>query len=676
MSYVLVLVPSPNLTFTFESSDALKNLPIINTVDIARQLELAYSLSRNSLANISIASDPTTDNNRQNCLVKCTVTNVNNTHLILQVIINYLPCGRFDFCKIALFNEINESFDNDRDPFPIDLQYNDSTQSTVYIKRCKTSIYSIVKQFNLYNASIAELQDGLSKRYFTSVDLVKAYIARIDEVNIKGPKLRAVIEISPTALDAAHATDILRQNGTILSSLHGIPILLKDNIATRPEDGMNTTAGSFALLGSITPDDATVVKKLRNAGAVILGKTSLSEWANFRSVNMTNGWSGRGGQATSAFYPQGDACGSSTGSGIASSIGLAAASLGTETDGSIVCPGSRSNLVGIKPTVGLTSRHLVIPISQNQDSVGPMCQSVADVAAILTIIAGRDNEDNFTLAQPEKVPDYSQYLNANGLRGARIGVLRKIFANSTFGGYPDYIISEFNKTIEEIFKKLGANITDPADLDTADEIATAEHELIVLKYELKDGINQYLSQLKSIPSNTTTLQDLINFNIAHPDLELPPGRDNQNLFLEAQNTTHLQDFVYTNALAIDFDLGRRRGIDATLKKYNLDALIAPTEGFTSSPPGIAGYPIITVPLGFLPNDTKVTTNENTASQKLPIWPAPNFPFGLSFIGTAYSEAKLIELAYSYEQATQHKRIGMPFAAAIPKTQLTDILCPK
>ncbi|CAF4400669.1 unnamed protein product, partial [Adineta steineri] len=181
-----------------------------------------------------------------------------------------------------------------------------------------------------------------------------------DEVNLKGPELRAVIEISPTALDAAHATDILRQNGTILSSLHGIPILLKDNIATRPEDGMNTTAGSFALLGSITPDDATVVKKLRNAGAVILGKTSLSEWANFRSENMTNGWSGRGEQATSAFYPQGDACGSSTGSGIASSIGLAAASLGTETDGSIVCPGSRSNLVGIKPTVGLTSRHLVI----------------------------------------------------------------------------------------------------------------------------------------------------------------------------------------------------------------------------------------------------------------------------------------------------------------------------
>jgi amidase len=380
---------------------------------------------------------------------------------------------------------------------------------------------------NLYNASIDELQKGLSNGYFTSVDLVKAYIARINEVNLQGPTLRAVIEISPTALQAASTSDALRKKGTVLSSLHGIPILLKDNIATRPVDGMNTTAGSFALLGSITPGDATVAEKLRNAGAILLGKTALSEWANFRGTSIPNGWSGRGGQATNAFYRQGDACGSSSGSGIAASIGLAAGTLGTETDGSIICPSNRNNVVGIKPTVGLTSRNLVIPLSQNQDSIGPMCQSVADAAAILTIIAGPDSADNFTLSQPTNVPNYTQHLKKDGLKGARIGVLRKVFANSTFGSYPDYIVSEFNKTIEETFKKLGAIIVDPADLETADEIASADNELIVFKFDLKYGINQYLSQLKNIPSNTTTLQGLIDYNIAHSNLELPSGRDNQ-----------------------------------------------------------------------------------------------------------------------------------------------------
>jgi amidase len=365
--------------------------------------------------------------------------------------------------------------------------------------------------------------------YFTSVQLVKAYFARIDEVNLKGPSLRAVIEISPTALQAAYAADVLRKKGTVLSLLHGIPILLKDNIATRPEDGMNTTAGSFALLDSITPGDATVAKKLRDAGAILLGKTALSEWAAFRGSDIPNGWSGRGKQATSPFYPQGDACGSSTGSGIASSIGLAVGALGTETDGSIVCPSGRNNLVGIKPTVGLTSRNLVIPISQNQDTIGPMCQSVADAAAILTIIAGRDSADSYTLSQPTNVPEYTQYLNKDGLKGARIGVLRKVFANSTLGGYPDYIISEFNKTIEETFKNLGAIIIDPADLTTADELVSGQNELIVLSFDFKYGIGQYLSQLKNIPSGMTNLQGLIDYNNAHPDLELPPGRDNQDV---------------------------------------------------------------------------------------------------------------------------------------------------
>lgn len=385
------------------------------------------------------------------------------------------------------------------------------------------------KLYDLSDTSIEELQNGLKNNHFTSVDLVRAYMARIDEVNLKGPTLRAVIEVSPTALKAAEEADLLRKQGTVLSSLHGIPILLKDNIATRFEDGMNTTAGSFALLGSKTNGDATVVKKLRDAGAILLGKAALSEWANFRGIRMPSGWSARGKQATSAFYPQGDACGSSTGSGIAPSIGLAAGALGTETDGSIVCPSNRNNVVGIKPTVGLTSRNLVIPLSQSQDTVGPMCQSVADAAAILSIIAGRDTEDNYTMAQSESVPNYIQHLKKDGLKGARIGVLRKIYANSTVSKYPDYIISEFNKTIDEVFRKLGANITDPADLETVDEIISSNNELTVLTFDFKYGINQYLSQLKNIPTKVMNLQNLINFNNANKDLEMPQGLDNQYL---------------------------------------------------------------------------------------------------------------------------------------------------
>ena len=392
------------------------------------------------------------------------------------------------------------------------------------MKRCFNS-----KFYDLFDASIKELQDGLKKNHFTSVDLVKAYIARINEVNLQGPKLRAVLEISPTALEAAEKADALRKKGQILSPLHGIPILVKDSIATRSEDRMNTSSGSYALLGSITPGDATVVKKLRDAGAILLGKTTLSEWANFRGFSIPNGWSGRGGQATSAFYPQGDACGSSTGSGIAASIGLAGGTLGTETDGSIMCPSSRNNVVGIKPTVGLVSRNLVIPISRNQDTVGPICRSVADAAAILSVIAGRDTADNYTLSQPEKVPDYTKHLKKNGLKGARIGVLRKVFSNATFAGYPEYIVSEFNKAIEDVFKKLGANIIDPADLETTDEIGASDSEFIVLLFDFKYGVKEYLSKLTTIPTNVSNLQDLIDFNNANPDLEFPPGRDNQQL---------------------------------------------------------------------------------------------------------------------------------------------------
>lgn len=520
---------------------------------------------------------------------------------------------------------------------------------------------------DLFSATIEDLQDGLSHGYFTSVDLVKAYFARIEEVNLQGPALHAVIETNPSALAAAQQADDLRTKGKTQGPLHGIPIIVKDNVATRVEDGMNTTAGSYALLGSVVPGDATIAMKLRDAGAIFLGKASLSEWANYRGNYNANGWSGRGGQALSAFYPQGDACGSSTGSGITTSIGLTPVAIGTETDGSIVCPSNRNNLVGIKPTVGLTSRYLVVPISQNQDTVGPMAKTVADAATILSVIAGPDPQDSFTLAQPSPVPDYTKHLLKHALKGARIGVLRKVYTDAAAGGYPDYIVQEFNKTIETVLKPLGAVIVDPADLADIDEIVNSNNETIVLSYDFKYGVNEYLAGLKEIPTGATNLSGLIQFNIDHPDLEFPPGRTDQETFLAAENTTNLNDPVYITALNADHDLGRTRGIDATLQKYNLDALIAPSEGFTTGPSAIAGYPIVTVPLGFLPQNTSVTSRP----YGLPLYPAPNIPFGLSFVGTKFSEARLIELAYSYEQATHTQLQGKPYV--IPKTQLADVV---
>ncbi|KIL61985.1 hypothetical protein M378DRAFT_13183 [Amanita muscaria Koide BX008] len=521
---------------------------------------------------------------------------------------------------------------------------------------------------DLFTATIEDLQFGLSHGHFTSVDLVKAYLARIDEVNHQGPALHAVIETNPSALSAAQTADELRKTGQSKTLLHGIPIMLKDNVATRFEDGMNTTAGSYALLDSVVPGDATIAKKLRDAGAIIMGKASLSEWANYRGSYSANGWSGRGGQATSAFYPQGDAGGSSTGSGISTSIGLVTAAIGTETDGSIISPANRNNLVGIKPTVGLTSRYLVIPISQNQDTAGPMAKTVADAATILSAIAGPDPRDNFTLAQPLPVPDYTKHLLKNALKGARIGVHYSVNPNQTDGNYPEYILQTFIHAIETVFRPLGAEIVDNINLDDITEILASKNETIVLSYDFKYGINKYLSELVKIPTGATTIEGLIKFNADNPQLELPLGRDNQTKFLAAANTTDLEDPVYIAALNADHDLGRTRGIDATLQKYNLDAIVTPAPGYTSVPSAIAGYPIVTVPLGFLPANTSVTPRP----YGLPLYPAPNMPFGIAFVGTQWSEARLIELAYSYEQATNIRLEGKPFA--LPTTQLKDIVC--
>ncbi|TBU30400.1 amidase signature enzyme [Dichomitus squalens] len=511
---------------------------------------------------------------------------------------------------------------------------------------------------DLYEASITELQDGLQKGLFTSVDLVKAYFARIEEVNLQGPTLRAVIETNPSALEQAAALDLERRTTGARGPLHGIPIILKDNIATLASEGMNTTAGSFALLGSIVPRDAHVAAKLRAAGAILLGKANLSEWANFRG-NVPSGFSGRGGQASSPYVPLGDPCGSSSGSGISSAIGLAAGALGSETDGSIVCPSGMNNLVGIKPTVGLTSRDGVVPISEHQDTVGPMTRSVTDAAIILSAIAGRDPRDNFTLAQPPVVPDYTQALRADGLKGQRLGVPRKFL-----DGLDPVVVGAFNASLETM-KGLGATIIDPADFPDFDEFVASNNETVVLNVDFKVDVNRYISELVEVPTGVKNLADLIAFNIAHADEELvPPFWTDQSQFITSENTT--VDQAFFDAVAADKDLGATRGIDATLKAFNLDALLLPTD-VSSTPAAIAGYPIITVPLGFLPPNTTLSPAEPTRSG------GPNQPFGLSFLGTAFSEFQLVSLAFAYEQATHTRLQVLAFPAAIPKTQLADVV---
>ncbi|KAI0329789.1 amidase signature enzyme [Cubamyces sp. BRFM 1775] len=511
---------------------------------------------------------------------------------------------------------------------------------------------------DLYEASIAELQDGLEKGHFTSVDLVKAYFARIEEVNLQGPVLRAVIEMNPSALRQAAELDLERRLLGPRGPLHGIPILLKDNIATLHSEGMNTTAGSFALLGSVVPRDAHVAAKLRAAGAILLGKANLSEWAHFRG-SVPSGFSGRGGQATSPYVPLGDPSGSSSGSGIGTAIGLAAAALGTETDGSIISPSNMNNLVGIKPTVGLTSRAGVVPISTHQDTVGPMARSVADAATILSVIAGRDPRDNFTLAQPPVVPDYTKALRTDGLKGVRLGVPRRFFARTNSN-----IVAAFNASLDTI-RSLGATIVDPADFPDFAELEASRNETIVTQTDFKVDVNQYIAGLLEVPTGVKNLADLIAFNIAHADEELvAPFWTDQSTFIASQNTTVNQ--AYFDAIAADKDLGATRGIDATLKEFKLDALLMPS-AVAPGPAAIAGYPIITVPLGFLPPNTTLAPAQPTRSS------GPNQPFGIAFMGTAFSEFSLVSFAFAYEQATHNRLKMLAFPQAIPKTQLSDIV---
>ncbi|KAI9815941.1 MAG: hypothetical protein M1827_001933 [Pycnora praestabilis] len=512
---------------------------------------------------------------------------------------------------------------------------------------------------SLIDVTLEDLATGLESGQFTSVNLVQAYLARINEVN---PMLNAVTEINPDALTIAAQLDAMRANGTVLGPLHGIPMLIKNNIATN--DKMNNTAGSYALLGAKVPRDSGMAMKLRAAGVVILGKSNLSQWANFRSFNTSNGWSAYGGQVFGAYYPQQDPSGSSAGSGVSSSIGLAFAALGTETSGSILSPSEINNLVGIKPTVGLTSRALVIPISQRQDTVGPMARTVKDAAYILSAIAGKDPNDNYTSAIPfnGSLPDYVAACNFSAFQGARIGIPRNAIQGDNTTG-PQ--LAAFEAAIQ-IIKNAGATVIDNTNFTAFDQYNNGNASTFVLDADfVSDLPGEYLSKLVTNPNNVNSLADVANFTVKFP-LEDYPQRDilvwNQSLDLGFNNTSPQFWAAYQTNL---YD-GGPGGIDGALESNNLDALILPT-AFSPGVPAIVGYPVVTVPLGFQPPNTTVMMDEFGTL----VANGPNIPFGISFLGTAFTEATLISFAYAFEQRTMVRNQVQPFI--VPNTELRDIV---
>jgi amidase len=492
-----------------------------------------------------------------------------------------------------------------------------------------------IKPFEFDEVTIATLQADMKSGKFTARRIAEKYLARIDAVDKRGPAVNSIIESNPDALSVADELDHERRTKGPRGPLHGIPVLIKDNVATR--DRLQTTAGSLALLGSIPPQDAMVAKKLRDAGAVILGKTNLSEWANIRSSHATSGWSGRGGQTLSPYALDRNPSGSSSGSGVAVAANLCVVAVGTETDGSIVSPANNNGIVGIKPTLGLVSRAGIIPIAHSQDTAGPMARTVSDAAILLGALSGMDDDDPATLNSRGKgLNDYTSFLDRKGLAGARIGVVRKL------AGFHDGVDRLLDKAIDDI-ELQGATIVDPTDIVTLDQLGDAEEE--VLLTEFKADLNAYLSRLTG-SAMVKTLKDIIAFNQQLAVQEMPFF--GQDLFLKAQGKGDLTQKVYTDALAKSKALMGAQGIDAVLDQYKVDALIAPTGapawltdhidgdhdlGGSSTPPAVAGYPHITVPMGFI----------------------AGLPVGLSFFGRAWSEPTLIKFAYAFEQATHHRR---------------------
>jgi amidase len=499
--------------------------------------------------------------------------------------------------------------------------------------------------FELDEMTVQQLQDAMVSGRYTSRRLVELYSARIDAIDRHGPELRSVIELNPDAPAIADSLDAERRSGRVRGPLHGIPVLIKDNIDTG--DHMMTTAGSLALAGASAPRDAFVAARLRAAGAVILGKTNLSEWANFRSTKSTSGWSARGGQVKNPYALDRNPCGSSSGTGTAIAANLAAVGVGTETDGSIVCPSGANGLVGIKPTVGLVSRSGIVPISHTQDTAGPMTRTVADAAMLLGALTGVDAGDTATLAgRGKSSADYRAALKADGLRGARIGVARK-----RYFGYSPATDKVIDAAIA-VLKAQGATIVDPADIPTAARLDDCEFQ--VLLYEFKADLNAYLAS-RGATVTVHSLDDVVAFNKKEEPREMPYF--GQEIMLMAQKKGPLTAAAYQKALTTCRARARTLGIDAVMNRLRLDAIVAPTGspawttdlingdhflGASSTPAAVAGYPSITVPAGLV----------------------SGLPVGLSFIGRAWSEAKLIQFAYAYEQAT-HRRQPPQFLKSTP-----------
>ena len=488
---------------------------------------------------------------------------------------------------------------------------------------------------DLNEVTLDVLEAGMKSGKYTARMLAESYLARIEAIDRKGQTLRSVIEINPDALVIADALDKERKDKGARGPLHGIPILIKDNIDTA--DRMATTAGSLALVGSKPPSDAFLVKKLRDAGVVLLGKTNLSEWANIRCSYSTSGWSGRGGLTKNPYALDRNPCGSSSGSGVAVAANLCAAAIGTETDGSILCPASANGIVGIKPTVGLISRTGVIPIAHSQDTAGPMTRTVRDAALLLSALAGFDPDDSATVEKKGQAQsDYTKSLDPAGLQGARIGVARNFF------GFHD-AVDDLMKAALEIMKDKGATLIDPASIPNMEKVSDAE--TTVLLYELKADLNAYLARLGP-KSPVHTLKEIIDFNERNKKREMPFF--GQDTFIKAEAKGALSSDEYIKAREKCLLLMRKEGIDAVMDKHKLDALVAPTMGpacvtdlvcgdrFLGSSPtaaAVAGYPSITVPAGFI----------------------SGLPVGISFFGRAWSEATLLKLAYAFEQATKFRK---------------------
>ena len=512
-------------------------------------------------------------------------------------------------------------------------------------KRGNTSQFFLDDDFSLNEITIDQLQEMIQNGKATSRSITKAYLDRIAAFDKKGPAINAVIEINPDAMLIAQQMDAERKNGKIRSKMHGIPVLIKDNIDTA--DKMMTTAGAAALIGNIAKEDAFIVKKLREAGAVLLGKTNLSEWANFRSNRSTSGWSSRGGQTRMPYILDRNPSGSSAGTGAAVAANFCTIGIGTETDGSIISPSSINGLVGIKPTVGLLSRTGIIPISATQDTAGPMGRTVKDAAILLSVLTGVDNDDIVTLESKGKVKaDYTQNLSKDGLKGKRIGVEKSFFRRRN-----EDVISIFKDSIEKM-KAMGAIIIE-VDLNNKvyDAIGSAETE--VLQFEFKDGVNKYLATANA---KVKTLTDVIAFNNANKEKTMPYFK--QETLIDSNAKESLDSKSYKEAVS---KLAKsRKVISDTLKENNLDAICGISNGPSacidiingdygtgfsfSGPAATAGYPHITLPMGML----------------------HELPIGISFIADAYQEEEIIKIAYAFEQATLQRKAPKFIPSAIPK----------